>query len=112
MDTLLNPLGWSPWGDSNFAQDTVYYGEYQNYRPGASTTNRVKWPGFHVITSPTEEFQFIVTRLLSGPTWLGSTNVPFTSVNGLVIGNPLGALWGVNTFPTHRRTDDGCSHCS
>ncbi|KAG5048941.1 hypothetical protein AAZX31_04G111700 [Glycine max] len=79
MDTLVNPLGWSPWGDSDFAQDTLYYGEYQNYGPGASTTNRVKWPGFHVINSPTEASQFTVTHLLAGPTWLGSTTVPFTS---------------------------------
>ncbi|KAL2335872.1 hypothetical protein Fmac_010318 [Flemingia macrophylla] len=79
MDTLVNPLGWSPWGDSTFAQHTLYYGEYQNYGPGASTTNRVKWPGFHVIKNPTEASQFTVTRLLAGPTWLGSTTVPFTS---------------------------------
>ncbi|XP_027333143.1 pectinesterase-like [Abrus precatorius] len=79
MDTLVSPLGWSPWGNSNFAQDTLYYGEYQNYGPGASTTNRVKWPGFHVITSPAEASQFTVSRLLAGPTWLPSTTVPFTS---------------------------------
>ncbi|CAJ1958605.1 unnamed protein product [Sphenostylis stenocarpa] len=79
IDTLVSPLGWSPWDNSNFAQDTLYYGEYENYGPGASTSNRVKWPGFHVITSPAEASQFTVTRLLAGPTWLGSTTVPFTS---------------------------------
>nr|KYP35741.1 putative pectinesterase/pectinesterase inhibitor 60 [Cajanus cajan] len=79
MDTLVNPLGWSPWDDSDFAQDTLYFGEYQNYGPGASTTNRVTWPGFHVIKSPSEASQFTVSRLLAGPTWLGSTTVPFTS---------------------------------
>ncbi|KAG5021145.1 hypothetical protein JHK87_017000 [Glycine soja] len=62
-----------------FAQDTLYYGEYQNYGPGASTRNRVKWPGFHVITSPAEASQFTVARLLAGPTWLASATVPFTS---------------------------------
>ncbi|KAK7322442.1 hypothetical protein VNO77_25822 [Canavalia gladiata] len=79
IDNLVSPLGWSPWGDSNFAQDTLYYGEYQNYGPGASTTNRVKWPGFHVIKSPSEASQFTVSRLLAGPTWLPTTTVPFTS---------------------------------
>ncbi|KAK7251951.1 hypothetical protein RIF29_35580 [Crotalaria pallida] len=79
MDTLVNPLGWSAWGDSDFAQDTLYYGEYENYGPGSSTSNRVKWPGFHVITSPAEASQFTVTALLAGHKWLPSTTVPFSS---------------------------------
>ncbi|KAK7259800.1 hypothetical protein RIF29_25415 [Crotalaria pallida] len=79
MDSLVNPLGWSPWGDTNFAQETLYYGEYENYGPGSSTSNRVKWPGFHVITSPAEASQFTVTALLAGRTWLPTTTVPFTS---------------------------------
>ncbi|KAF1883217.1 hypothetical protein Lal_00030320 [Lupinus albus] len=65
MDTLVNPSGWSPWGDSDFAQDTLYYGEYQNYGPGSSTSKRVKWPGFHVITSKAEASKFTVTGLLA-----------------------------------------------
>ncbi|KAE9588680.1 putative pectinesterase [Lupinus albus] len=79
MDTLVNPSGWSPWGDSDFAQDTLYYGEYQNYGPGSSTSKRVKWPGFHVITSKAEASKFTVTGLLAGSTWLPTTAVPFTS---------------------------------
>jgi len=79
MDTLVSPLGWSPWGDTDFAQDTLYYGEYQNYGPGSSTANRVKWPGYHVITNPKEASKFTVAGLLAGPTWLATTTVPFTS---------------------------------
>lgn len=79
MDTLVSPLGWSPWGDTDFAQDTLYYGEYENYGPGSSTAHRVKWPGYHVITSPNEASKFTVTGLLAGPTWLATTTVPFTS---------------------------------
>ncbi|CAJ2659775.1 unnamed protein product [Trifolium pratense] len=79
MDTLVSPLGWSPWGDTDFAQDTLYYGEYENYGPGASTKERVKWPGYHVITSPNEASKFTVTGLLAGPTWLATATVPFTS---------------------------------
>ncbi|KAI5411333.1 pectinesterase [Lathyrus oleraceus] len=79
MDTLVSPLGWSPWGDTDFAQDTLYYGEYENYGPGSSTKDRVKWPGYHVITSPNEASKFTVTGLLAGPSWLAATTVPFTS---------------------------------
>jgi pectinesterase len=79
MDTLVSPLGWSPWGDTDFAQDTLYYGEYENYGPGSSTENRVKWPGYHVITRPNEAAKFTVNGLLAGPTWLATTTVPFTS---------------------------------
>ncbi|KAF1886609.1 hypothetical protein Lal_00045842 [Lupinus albus] len=79
MDTLVNPLGWSPWGDTDFAQDTLYFGEYENSGPGSSTSNRVKWPGFHVITSPAEASKFTVNALLAGGTWLPTTSVPFSS---------------------------------
>ncbi|TKY49859.1 Pectinesterase 2 [Spatholobus suberectus] len=84
MDTLVNPLGWSPWDNSDSAQDTLFFGEYQNYGPGASTTGRVKWPGFHVITSPAEASQFTVTGLLGGPTWLESLATMAKSL-GLII---------------------------
>jgi pectinesterase len=79
MDTLVSPLGWSPWGDTDFAQDTLYYAEYENYGPGSSTKERVKWPGYHVITNPNEASKFTVTGLLAGPRWLATTTVPFTS---------------------------------
>lgn len=78
VDSLVSPIGWSPWGDTNFAQNTLYFGEYRNFGPGSSTRNRVRWPGFHVITSPTEASTFTVASLLAGRTWLPSTGVPFT----------------------------------
>lgn len=79
IDSLVSPLGWSPWGNSNFALDTLYYGEYNNFGPGSSTGNRVKWPGFHVITNPIEAASFTVNSLLAGRTWLPATGVPFTA---------------------------------
>ncbi|KAI9101502.1 hypothetical protein K1719_023984 [Acacia pycnantha] len=78
IEGLVNPLGWSAWGDSNFAQDTSYFGEYMNYGAGSSTKSRVQWPGFHVITNPNEANQFNVASLLAGHTWLPRTGVPFT----------------------------------
>ncbi|XP_052187151.1 probable pectinesterase/pectinesterase inhibitor 59 [Diospyros lotus] len=79
MGSLVNPAGWSAWGDTNFAQDTLYYGEYKNFGPGASTDRRVNWPGYHVITDATVAAEFTAANLIAGRTWLGSTGVPFAT---------------------------------
>ncbi|KVI07205.1 hypothetical protein Ccrd_014443 [Cynara cardunculus var. scolymus] len=77
IDKHVNPKGWSPWGNTDFAFSTLYYGEYGCFGPGAATKNRVKWPGYHIITSPREASQFTVERLISGRAWLRATEVPF-----------------------------------
>ncbi|XP_022738183.1 probable pectinesterase/pectinesterase inhibitor 33 [Durio zibethinus] len=79
LDSLVSPEGWSKWGNSNFALDTLYYGEYKNYGPASSTKWRVKWRGFHVITSPSVASLFTVNSLIAGRSWLPATGVPFTS---------------------------------
>ncbi|XP_010264200.1 PREDICTED: pectinesterase 2-like [Nelumbo nucifera] len=78
LDSLIQPAGWLPWSGS-FALSTLYYGEYQNTGPGSSTANRVKWGGYHVITSVTEASKFTVGSFIVGGAWLPATNVPFTS---------------------------------
>nr|GME18585.1 pectinesterase 2-like [Ipomoea batatas] len=78
LDSLIDPAGWLPW-DGNFALNTLYYGEYSNTGAGASTANRVKWGGYHVITSATEASKFTVGNFIAGGSWLPATNVPFTS---------------------------------
>jgi len=35
----VDPAGWVEF-DGNFAQNTLYYGEYKNTGPGASTSGR------------------------------------------------------------------------
>ncbi|KAI3762404.1 hypothetical protein L1987_52834 [Smallanthus sonchifolius] len=77
IDTHVNPQGWSPWGNTNFAFKTLYFGEYGCFGPGSATQNRVTWPGYHVIKSPSEASQFTVERLISGRGWLRATGVPF-----------------------------------
>ncbi|KAF5953029.1 hypothetical protein HYC85_010973 [Camellia sinensis] len=77
LDSLINPTGWMPW-NGNFALSTLYYGEYMNTGPGSSTAGRVKWPGYHVITSATVASQFTVGSFISGNSWLPTTKVPFT----------------------------------
>ncbi|KAJ1383705.1 Pectinesterase, catalytic [Sesbania bispinosa] len=78
LDSLINPAGWLEWS-GNFALDTLYYAEYANTGPGSSTANRVKWKGYHVLTSASDASQFTVGNFIAGNSWLPSTGVPFTS---------------------------------
>jgi len=78
IDSHIDPQGWRRWDDSGFALRTLFYGEYQNRGPGAGTAERVKWPGFHVITDPNTAMSFTVARLIQGGSWLKSTGVVFT----------------------------------
>nr|XP_023904582.1 pectinesterase-like [Quercus suber]POE45267.1 pectinesterase/pectinesterase inhibitor [Quercus suber] len=73
----INPTGWSVW-DKDFALKTLYYGEYNNKGPSAGTSKRVKWSGYHVITSAKEAKKFTVAELIQGGTWLKSTGVAYT----------------------------------
>ncbi|KAL3812803.1 hypothetical protein ACJIZ3_014071 [Penstemon smallii] len=73
----IQPEGWLPWNKSAFALDTLYYGEYMNNGPGAKLGGRVKWPGYHVITSPVQANVFTVAKFIDGDTWLPSTGVKY-----------------------------------
>ncbi|KAG9152229.1 hypothetical protein Leryth_027326 [Lithospermum erythrorhizon] len=79
LDSFVHPTGWLTWLNTNFALNTLYYGEYQNNGEGASTTNRVKWPGYHVITNANVASQFSVANFIAGNAWLPSTGVKFTA---------------------------------
>ncbi|KAK4484359.1 hypothetical protein RD792_006936 [Penstemon davidsonii] len=74
---IIDPAGWAEWS-GDFALDTLYYGEYMNMGPGAGTSKRVNWTGFHVITDPNEAMKFTVKELIQGEEWLGSSGVAFT----------------------------------
>ncbi|KAI6696210.1 hypothetical protein NL676_016329 [Syzygium grande] len=78
LGSLVSPVGWSSWDGSNFAQSTLYYGEYQNFGPASSTRYRVRWPGYHVIKSANVASQFTASRLIAGQSWLPATGIPFT----------------------------------
>uniref|UniRef100_A0A1J3HLN5 Pectinesterase n=3 Tax=Noccaea caerulescens TaxID=107243 RepID=A0A1J3HLN5_NOCCA len=78
IDDSISPLGWSPWlRGSNFALNTVFYGEYKNFGPGSSTRWRVRWKGFHAISSAEVASRFTVGSLIAGGSWLPATGVPF-----------------------------------
>ncbi|XP_072999388.1 probable pectinesterase/pectinesterase inhibitor 61 [Typha latifolia] len=76
MGDHVHPQGWLEW-NATFALDTLYYGEYMNYGPGAAVGKRVTWPGFRVITLPEEASKFTVSQFISGSSWLPSTGVAF-----------------------------------
>ncbi|KAJ6676257.1 PECTINESTERASE [Salix viminalis] len=78
LDSLVDPAGWLEW-DGNFALNTLYYGEYSNTGPGASTSGRVKWPGYKVITSVEEASAFTVANFIGGHSWLPATGVQFSA---------------------------------
>ncbi|XP_068639135.1 pectinesterase-like [Aristolochia californica] len=77
IDNHIDPSGWSPWS-GDFALKTLYYGEYSNRGPGAGTSKRVTWPGYHVITDPKEANKFTVKEMIQGEQWLPSTGVSYT----------------------------------
>ena len=79
LGSLVNPAGWLAWQNSNFAQDTLYYGEYLNFGPASSTRTRINWKGYHVIRSSSTASLFTVTNLIAGGGWLPATGVPFTA---------------------------------
>ncbi|XP_010537086.1 PREDICTED: probable pectinesterase/pectinesterase inhibitor 61 [Tarenaya hassleriana] len=76
MGDHIHPRGWLEWS-GGFALDTLYYGEYMNRGPGSGTGQRVKWPGYRVITSASEASKFTVAQFISGSAWLPSTGVAF-----------------------------------
>ncbi|KAL1553100.1 putative pectinesterase/pectinesterase inhibitor 34 [Salvia divinorum] len=72
----IHPRGWLEW-NATFALDTLYYGEYMNYGPGGAIGQRVKWPGYRVITAVEEASKFTVAQFIYGSSWLPSTGVAF-----------------------------------
>ncbi|KAL3516979.1 hypothetical protein ACH5RR_023881 [Cinchona calisaya] len=76
LDNLIDPSGWMPWR-GNFALKTLYYGEYMNTGPGSSIGKRVKWPGYHVM-STSDASKFTVGNFIHGEAWIPA-EVPFTS---------------------------------
>ncbi|XP_073025842.1 pectinesterase-like [Primulina eburnea] len=77
IGSLIDPAGWAEW-DGDFALKTLYYGEYLNQGPGAGTSKRVNWPGYHVLTDSADAMKFTVKELIQGGDWLSATGVAYT----------------------------------
>ncbi|XP_077236498.1 putative pectinesterase/pectinesterase inhibitor 35 [Tasmannia lanceolata] len=78
LDDSIHPSGWSEWSSSSGLK-TLYYGEYMNSGPGAGTSSRVNWPGYHAALSTEEASKFTVAQFIYGNLWLPSTGVAFDS---------------------------------
>ncbi|XP_031500071.1 pectinesterase/pectinesterase inhibitor PPE8B-like [Nymphaea colorata] len=75
---IVRPEGWLEWNGDLFL-DTLYYAEYLNYGPGAALGGRVKWPGYHIISNPSEALNFTVGQFLDGNNWLPTTGIRYTA---------------------------------
>ncbi|CAI0383282.1 unnamed protein product [Linum tenue] len=76
LDGIVHPKGWNEWRGS-FALSTLYYAEYRNTGSGAATQGRVRWPGFHLLTTPQQVGEFTVSRFIQGDAWISVSGVPF-----------------------------------
>ncbi|KAJ3687393.1 hypothetical protein LUZ61_016557 [Rhynchospora tenuis] len=72
---LIQPEGWMPWLNSKSRQSTVCYAEYGNKGPGATPEQRVKWPGFHIL-SKSDAAEYTVESFIDDNGWLASTGIP------------------------------------
>ncbi|XP_024028479.1 probable pectinesterase/pectinesterase inhibitor 54 isoform X2 [Morus notabilis] len=79
IDDAIEPRGWIEWpGYGSSVLKSLYFAEYANVGPGAGTSQRVTWPGFHVIGVEDAE-KFTVANFIAGNSWLSSTKVAFDS---------------------------------
>ncbi|KAL3652831.1 hypothetical protein CASFOL_002512 [Castilleja foliolosa] len=77
LGSLIDPKGWLPFANNATAPDTVFYVEYNNVGPGATTTNRVTWKGLRVNNTQYDASKFTVRSFIGGDKWLPATGVPF-----------------------------------
>ncbi|KAG9142243.1 hypothetical protein Leryth_007675 [Lithospermum erythrorhizon] len=76
MGGFIHPNGWLPWV-GNDAPPTIFYAEFQNYGPGAITTNRVKWRGLRLNLNANQVSRFTVKPFISGHKWLQRAGVRY-----------------------------------
>ncbi|KAL3535464.1 hypothetical protein ACH5RR_003925 [Cinchona calisaya] len=78
ISNAIKPQGWLEW-NGGFALDTLFYGEYMNYGPGAGLGGRVNWTGFHAINNSAVANNFTVGQFIVGNSWLPLTGVKYTA---------------------------------
>nr|GMD97572.1 probable pectinesterase/pectinesterase inhibitor 46 [Ipomoea batatas] len=76
LGSLVDPRGWLPWV-GNSAPDTIFYGEFQNFGPGAVTGGRVKWKGLKVNITSQIASKFSVKQFIQGDKWIPATGARF-----------------------------------
>jgi len=73
---FINPAGWLPLS-GNFALDTLFFAEFANQGPGADTSKRVHWKGYHVISNPRDAMRFTIDPFIQGNEWIPTSGTPF-----------------------------------
>ncbi|XP_028787025.1 pectinesterase/pectinesterase inhibitor PPE8B [Neltuma alba] len=82
MSEALRPEGWLEW-NGDFALDTLFYAEFQNYGAGAALEKRVKWGGYRALNDSRQASNFTVAQFIEGNLWLPSTGVTYTAGLGV-----------------------------
>lgn len=82
LSNVIRPEGWLEW-NGDFALNSLFYGEYMNYGPGAGLGSRVKWPGYQVFNESTQAKNYTVAQFIEGNLWLPSTGVKYTAEFGV-----------------------------
>ncbi|KAK1288088.1 putative pectinesterase/pectinesterase inhibitor 25 [Acorus calamus] len=75
IDGLIEPAGWLEWNET-FALDTLFFGEYENYGPGANVSRRVQWAGYMKMNA-TQALNFTAENFTTADTWLPFSDIPF-----------------------------------
>uniref|UniRef100_A0A1J3H4R2 Pectinesterase n=1 Tax=Noccaea caerulescens TaxID=107243 RepID=A0A1J3H4R2_NOCCA len=75
ISDIVQPVGWLEWNGTT-GLDTIYYGEYRNFGPGANTDRRVQWLGYNLLNMA-QATNFTVYNFTMGDTWLPQTDIPF-----------------------------------
>ncbi|XP_038889244.1 probable pectinesterase/pectinesterase inhibitor 39 [Benincasa hispida] len=75
LDDVVQPKGWLEW--PGVPTNLLFYAEYNNRGAGANTSQRVNWPGFHVLHNAKDVASFTVETFINGTQWLPETSIPF-----------------------------------
>uniref|UniRef100_A0A0D9XTS7 Pectinesterase n=1 Tax=Leersia perrieri TaxID=77586 RepID=A0A0D9XTS7_9ORYZ len=73
LSDIVHPSGWVHWNKSSAVAETartVSYMEYDNWGPGANTSQRVDWEGFSKVTDAKKAEEYTVDRFINGSEWL------------------------------------------
>ncbi|KAL5995066.1 putative pectinesterase/pectinesterase inhibitor 47 [Asimina triloba] len=77
IDGLIDPAGWLEW-NGTVGLSTLFYGEFDNYGPGANRSGRVQWPGYSMMNA-SQALNFTVYNFTMGDEWVLSGVIPFSS---------------------------------
>lgn len=77
IESIIQPEGWLPW-DSVSPLNTLFYGEYGSYGPGATNlAARVPWSNQLTLA---QVQPYTVSNFIQGNQWLPSIAVPFADM--------------------------------